>query len=155
MSKMYRPLDKKRDWEFFDDALPIAMEDLSQIRVLTEEHSQELWRKYVEPKNSERDDKESLIRTFENSQVKTEWMEKWDQGEGEGIVSFLFSHVTWPIETKVLFFWSKQESVETTWKVFLKHWMNFLFNDEWAILLSPTQPERIVFSPNGELCVTK
>ena len=154
MSEMYRPLDKKKDWEFFDDTLPIAMEDLSQIKVLTDEYAQELWRKYVEPKNSERNDKESLIRIFENSQVKTEWMEKWDQGEGEEVVSFLLSHVTWPIETKVLFFWSKQESVETTWKVFLKHWMNFLFNDEWPILLSPTQPERIVFSPNGEFGVT-
>lgn len=155
MSKRYRPLDKKMDWKFFDDALPIALEDLSQIKVLTEEYAQKLWRKYVEPKNSDQKDKESLIRIFKNSQVKAEWMEKWNQGKYEEVVSFLCSHVTWPKETKVLFFWSKQESVETTWKVFLKHWMNFLFDDEWPVLLSPTQPERIIFSPNGELWVAK
>lgn len=123
--------------------------------MLTEEYAKELWQKYVGSKKLESFNKESLIQIFEHSQVRIEWVEKWNQGEGEEIATFLFSHVKWPIETKVLYFWSEREGIETTWKVFLKYWMNFLFNDEWPILVSPTQSERVVFSPDGSLAIAK
>jgi hypothetical protein len=155
MKKTHRSLDKGKDWMFFQDSLPIPIESLAQIKVLTEEYSEELWRKYVEPKASDRHNKEFLIQLFQNSPAKTEWMKKWNQGQGEELASFLFFQITWPTDEIILFFWSKQKGIETTWNIFLRHWMNFLFDDEWPILLNPARSERIVFSPSGELGITK
>ena len=49
----------------------------------------------------------------------------------------------------------KEVAVETLWWVFLKYWINFLFEDEGPVLISPLCYDAVSFGPHGSLFIGK
>jgi hypothetical protein len=69
----------------------------------------------------------------------------------ERIAGILRRYLPWPPAAPAYFFWSEEHAIQTPWHVFLDHWINFLFEDEGSILLSPQYPQAVVFGPDGYL----
>jgi hypothetical protein len=48
----------------------------------------------------------------------------------------------------------REIAIETTWSIFLKHWINFLFEDEGVIVVN-NENDNIVVLSNGALFIGK
>jgi hypothetical protein len=48
----------------------------------------------------------------------------------------------------IILFWIKERSVKTKWHIFIKYRINFLFEDEGAIIINENNLKLIIFS-NG------
>ena len=51
----------------------------------------------------------------------------------------------------VYFLWTNFRGVETRWSAFRDHWMSFVFDDEFPVLLSPDYPEAVIFTPGNQM----
>ena len=151
----YRPLDRARDWNFFHTKAPVPEAVLPLIRPLTEDYARTLWRTYVSTAGRHTmllPDGDWPAQLF-GSGTRVPWHDDWNAGRTERIADVLRQHLPWPADTLIYFFWSEEDAVAAPWRVFLGHWINFLFHDEGPILLSPRFPQAVVFGPTGDLYI--
>ncbi|MCL2671444.1 MAG: DUF2947 domain-containing protein [Clostridiales bacterium] len=79
------------------------------------------------------------------------WMNDWNDDNIQGLPGFLSSCVDLPEDELIIFFWSKSRGLETTWGVFLRNWINFLYDDESPILICLRTGYSIRFGQTGTL----
>ena len=77
------------------------------------------------------------------------WHNDWNSNNYDRISKILKSHVTWSDDMTVYFCWSREDIFETTWGIFNKYWINFLFDDEGPILIAKEKSEVFTFLPTG------
>jgi len=61
------------------------------------------------------------------------------------------SHIHWPDDAPIIFFWSQHVAAVSPWGIFLRNWRAFLLIDEYPILVRPAHPEFIQFSSSGSM----
>jgi hypothetical protein len=152
---LYRPLDRQRDWQFFDEKTPIPESVLATITPLTEEHARSLWRRYI----SATANHTMLMKISEwpqqvfKSSTRLSWHADWNDSRPQRVAAFLRDHLRWPSDATALFFRNSETAVQAPWWVFLDQWIHFLFDDEGPILLSLEHPQAVLFGPNGVVYV--
>lgn len=75
----------------------------------------------------------------------------WNNNNYIGLQEVLTKFVQFNADNTIFFFWGRNSGVETTWEVFLKYWINFLFDDEGPVLINPDSNIIIIFGPNGNV----
>ncbi len=151
----HRALSPKQDWQFFNNEDVTEEQFLAEIFPFTESSSREIWRTYICANPQSRHPQllpdfawAYKILTSENTAY---WQSDWEDEDGSSSLFYdwLCQTITWPLNTRIVFSWSAEYSVETSWGAFYKHWRYFLFDDEGPILWSLQHSEAIRFMPNG------
>jgi hypothetical protein len=150
----YIPLDQwDGKWAFFDSAFKVNDNDYDKIKPLNEEFSCQLWDKFISTKNRHLVllDNDEWPKLLTRTVSVYNWLDDWNNNNPTKLQEVLQQHVGMSIDGIVLFFWMKECAVETTWEIFLTHWINFLhYDDEGSILLSMETHQAIIFSPVGQ-----
>ena len=146
----YRSLNATEDWCFFFEDCAIPPENLVQIKPLTEESAQNLWRQYVSPHpNFDHPAlllQESWPQKLRSSPTYAEWKYDWNDDTSTDFQDWLIRNLP---NTSLIFQWSSCDAVQTSTEIFICHWRNFLFSDEGPFVWSLQQPQAIRFMPNG------
>lgn len=124
---------------FTEETIPIPTANLASIKPLHPAYSKTMWDRLVTPTR----DHLMLLTAVEHQQVfgpheaGPSWYEDdWEANATHRISTILQESIPWSPHTVVYFFWSVHQGIETTWQLFVHHWLNFLFEDETAILVS-------------------
>ena len=143
------------NWFFYDKAVPVNEQDIKLIKPLTKQYSIFLWSKYISQKNRhlmllEKNEWPNLLKIQEYN-----WAEDWNERNYNGLSEYLINKASFIDDDLIYFFWMKETGVETTWAIFLKYWINFLFEDEGPILISPEKDDAFSFGPSGTVLIGK
>jgi len=144
------------DYRWYFDDPKVGDEDLKQIRPLAKECCSKLWSEFISDKH------QHLAWYFVKTEVGDEkhwiyslkcldynWEDDWNTDNINSLGIFLNSRFDIPEDEIVLFFWMKKYAVETKWGVFLRNWINFLYEDEAPVLFIKSRNTVIVFRPRG------
>jgi hypothetical protein len=149
----YIPLDLwDGKWAFFDNDIKIDDKDTDKIKPLNEDFSSQLWDKFISTKNRHfmlLDNDEWPILLARTDSIYN-WQNDWNQINIPNFQEVLIKHVNISMDSIILFFWMKERAIQTSWEIFLKYWINFLFDDECPILLSIETHKAIIFGPHGQ-----
>lgn len=142
--------DFSQNWCFYDEELKISRKDLNHILPLSKEYSSKIWNNHIHNEVSHF----SLLNSYEKKAlqlVKKEynWQKDWNNSTYNNFSEYLNNNVMFIAEEKIIVFWSKVCSAETDWATFLKHWPNFLFEDEGVILLNTMNGHILLFTSDG------
>jgi hypothetical protein len=143
------------NWFFYMEDIRIPDEDFSKIKPLSEEYSSNLWEEFISKKNRhlrllDREEWPSSLK-----RINYNFIDDWNSNNYEGLAYNLGEEVSFEENELILFFWMKECAIETTWGMFLKYWVNFLFDDEGPILISTEKEEAVSFSTTGLVFVGK
>lgn len=138
-------------WYFYDEEIRVPSEDIKQIKPLLTRYSEILWQQYISKYNShfmllDSKDKISMLRKQDYN-----WLEDWNSSIYNNFRDYLSKALPYNHEDTIIVFWSKESAVETTWRIFIKHWANFLFDDEEVVLINTTNEIVLVFCSDGVL----
>ncbi len=128
----------------------ILISDLNQIKIFTEQYSEVQWQKYVSSKNRHfmlLGNDEWPASIVHDKNYLYNWQNDWNDNHFESFKEKLIE-LEIPDSTIILFFWMKEHCIETTWKIFVNNWINFLYEDEGCILVNLLNKKTIIFS-NG------
>ncbi|MBM7870717.1 late competence protein required for DNA uptake (superfamily II DNA/RNA helicase) [Clostridium pascui] len=150
----YERMDSFRyNWWFYDESIRVRDEEITMIKPLTEIYSKLLWEKYI---NTE---KRHVMLLGKNElhplqRIEYNWQDDWNINEYKNMRKCLRYVLSYKDEDVIFILYMKEISIETTWSIFLKHWINFLFEDEGVIVVNERNENIIVFR-NGALFVGK
>ena len=137
------------NWFFYID-------DMRYIKPLSKEYSILLWGQNVNSCKRHfalfnNDDKMAL------SLVKMDynWEDDLRNNSYENLIGYLNRIILYNPHDIIIVFWSKECAVETSWRIFLKHWANFFFDDDGVVLVNKTDENILVFTDDGLLRVGK
>ena len=150
MNEKYIPLATYAgEWMFTDESIPVPAENLVFIKPLQPVYSKTLWARLVTPTH----DHLMLLPAAKHQQVFGPreagpfwYADDWEANVTQRISTILQECIPWAPRTVVYFFWSAHQGIETTWQLFVQHWLNFLFEDEAAILVSEETRHVVNFS---------
>ena len=152
-SKKYIDMnDFAGNWFFYQDEIMIPQNHIARIKPLSKKYSNFLWKQYVS-KTGEH------LMTIENHEVLLElqevynFIDDWNQNNYSNLREELQKHLNYDYNDQIFFFWGCGTSVETTWEIFLRHWINFLFEDEGPILINPRSKKVIIFGSTGSVLI--
>lgn len=77
----------------------------------------------------------------------------WNENNLSSLADELRDKTSFNDKDIILFFWMKEHAVRTTWEIFLKYWINFLFEDEGPILISSEKKTALRFSATGSVFI--
>lgn len=125
--------------------------DWQGIFVLDKETSSSLWQQYISPNNRHfmllaNNEWPSQIVQKENFIYN--WSKNWDDNNIDGFRDVLLE-LNLPANSEILFFWMQEIAIKTTWQIFTRNWINFLYEDEGCILLILKQNKSLILS-NGK-----
>jgi len=147
----YTSLDNVGVSWFFDDPV-VSKDDLKSIRAFSSEYSFDYWTHNICPERHLMLDA-NLDQRFSFKKAEYCWENDWNSGNINGLPDFLKKHVDLLEDEIIVYFWSRGCGVETTWGVFLRNWINFLFEDEAPILLCPCTRFSVMFGPGGYMLI--
>lgn len=136
-------------WCFNDPK--VSDDDLKQIKPLTKESSSNNWNRLISEKHRHL----ALYRTAEQTWLNAlerldyNWEDDWNKNDMKSFAVFLSSKLNIPEDEPVWFFWMKESGVKTKWGVFLRNWINFLYEDEAPVLYVEGKNTAILFRPGG------
>lgn len=147
----YIPLSNyKKAWIFKRQDLPISAEDGQQIKPMTEQRASTLWKSAISTQADHPDffKKGDWAFNINTWQEQGEWEAVWDSEETQ-LPELILEHLAWEDEVTVYYCNDQQSVIETTWAVFKRHWKNFLFMDDGALLIGKKRQQVIQFFSNG------
>ena len=145
----YASFNIKRVNLYFVDPV-ITEDDLKNIRPFTEEYTSCFWTNNIHwERHLQIDSGDNWVSSLEKA--KYNWMGDWNNDNVQGLAEFISSIISLPQEEIIVWFWSKESGFETTWGVFLRNWINFLFDDESPILICLRTGFAVRFKACGSL----
>lgn len=148
----YIPLEQyNKAWIFRHRDLPIAEEDMLQIKPLSEKRAEQIWSEHVSRgcSHPEHFSDEDWVGQDSSWSVKEFWQSSWDSNSAE-MPPLLAEHFgRWDKNITVYFCYQSDHIIETKWGVFLRNWKNFLFFDNGPVLLGRKQKQVAQFFDNG------
>ncbi len=142
----------KKAWAFKRDDPKIPSDDLTEIRVLSVEFANNIWRDYVSQDHLHPDHftDDDWLNIDAHQGESVHWENCWDSDSPE-LPEEVLQHINhWGNETKVLFCYHSDEVIETSWGVFRRNWKNFLFFDNGPILFGKKKKQAVQFFGNGQ-----
>lgn len=141
------------NWWFYDESIRVPDNDILLIKPFTKMQSERLWEKFISKRNRHFMllDGDEFITIGEPAY---KWLDDWNDYDFNKMSTYLRKSISYKYEDYIIVFYMKEISIRTTWNIFLKHWINFLFEDEGTIVLNPKSECILVFS-NGLLFVSK
>lgn len=146
--------DLKNAWVFRHNSLPIADEDIAQIKPMSPARANVLWDTFI----SRQVDHPDFFKNGDWPQEKgtwkdnADWEKRWDSDEQE-LPALALEHLDWDDNTTVYFCCSRNYVIETRWAVFKRCWKNFLFMDDGSILVGKKRQQAVQFMSNGRFQV--
>ncbi|MEJ2763037.1 DUF2947 domain-containing protein [Photobacterium sp. MCCC 1A19761] len=147
----YLELDSySRKWIFTHASMPVAAEDLSQIKPLTQARSAELWREHISKQSPDADHFGKGDWPSDSSlwSEALDWQADWD-GDEPDLPAAIAEFIDWEDNTTVFFCYEKYNVIETKWGVFKRNWKNFLFFDDGPLLIGRKKTQAVWFSSKG------
>jgi hypothetical protein len=140
------------DYKWIFDKPTVSKSDLERLLPFSEKYGSRFWTENI---CAERHLMlcNDLEQRFTFRKVDCFWDDYWNKNQPEEFAALLREHIDLPANETVVFFWSRNSGLETTWGVFLRNWINFLYEDEAPILLCPQTGESIMFGPNGYMAI--
>jgi hypothetical protein len=135
---------------FYNDP-PIPETVADTVSILSPSDSGELWDHYVSSFNRHfmlLADSEWPARIVATSAPFYCWIDDWNANKIEEFAAELQSQAQTTPSEEVFIFWMREHAVRTVWSTLLDHWINFLYEDEGVLVVTPTQGTAFVFS-NG------
>ncbi|GKX68629.1 DUF2947 domain-containing protein [Inconstantimicrobium mannanitabidum] len=143
-------------WFFYVEDMKIPDEDINTIRPLSKEYSSLIWNENISSLKHHfalfREEEKQLLQL---EKVDYDWQEDWNNDQYDNLKEYLSKNIPYITSDKIIVFWQKQSSVETGWEIFLKHWPNFLFEDEGVVLMNKTNDNILLFTSDGRLQMGK
>jgi hypothetical protein len=165
--RKYIPLKTFEAYWFFEDPA-VTETDLKNIRPFSEEYASKYWLDNIygerhlmivdtalcllcHAQNS--GERERLCDNWICSLKKAGYncLDDWNNDNIRGLSDFLSGCADLPDNEPVVFFWYKESGIETTWGVFLRNWINFLYDDESPVLICPRTGFSVRFVSDGTL----
>lgn len=140
----------KKAWIFRHQDLPISAADIVEIKPMSTQRANDLWRDLISdecayPCDFTNDDWPGKTATWQD---KAAWQGCWDSDDNE-LPELLATYIQWQENTTVYFCYSRYDIVETSWGVFKRCWKNFLFFDDGPLLLARKRKEVVQFDSAG------
>jgi len=138
-------------WSWCFEEPPVSKEDLAQIFPLSKEYCAELWNHYIS-------DKVSCLPLAYTEREHWFWnlkyldynyIDDFNNDITTNFIDLLHNNFLCSKDDMVIYFVNKFDAIETTFDVFLRNWMNFLYEDEHPILFCVSTGFAIMFSPDG------
>lgn len=147
-------------WFFHDkknDAINVTEQDRCKILPLSKQYCRLLWNQYISKKNRHPMQlaEDEWLRLMSETEVIDNFTNDWNDNNYDGLRVVLKQRLDYAPEDEIYFFWNHETAVETTWEIFLKYWINFLFEDEGPILINPKSGYVLSFGPDGSVLVGK
>lgn len=147
MQKYGEMKDAAFHW-MFDMEPKITQHDYSLIKPFTEGYATLLWKENIcAARHLMLSDKSDWVNALPLASYN--WMDDWNAGNIKGMSRFLSDSVPINTDETIWFFWMEESGVETTWGVFSRNWINFLYEDEAPILYCPALRYAIKFVVTG------
>jgi hypothetical protein len=153
IDKKYINMDQfGANWFFYIEDMMVSNEDMKNIKPLSIEYSSLLWNQSINNHKRHftlfsKDERQALLL----KKIDYDWQADWNNDEYENFSDYLKGNIIYKPYDIIVVFWSKECAAETSWEIFLKHWANFLFDDEGVILLNTTNGNMLVFCSDGIL----
>ena len=139
-------------WIFADPA--VTEDDLKNIRPFNQEYASKYWSDNIYSENHLQRNTQTVVNDnwiCSLKEAKYNWHVDWNDNNCRGLPEFLSNCVDLPEDELIVFFWSQSDGLETTWGIFLRNWINFLYEDESPILICLRTGFSIIFGPTGTL----
>jgi hypothetical protein len=143
------------NWMFEAGDIEINNIDMARIKPLSKEYSSMIWRKFVSRKNRHLALLEASEWPIQLELKNYNWINDWNENNYSGLLDYLKDIIFIDYKDIIIFFWMKELAVETTIEVFLKYWINFLFESEGTLLINFNNGDAIRFSSSGALYIGK
>ena len=146
------------DYKWFFDDPKVSQNDLTQIRPLSKEYAAMLWTEYISSKH------QHLAMHFVKGdapwidsleRLDYDWEDAWNANDVNGLGLLLNSRFEISDDEPILFFWDNASGVETTWGIFLRNWINFLYEDEAPVLFIRSKNIAVIFRPMGTILASE
>ena len=134
----------------FHDDPPIADADKLAINVLDEPEASSRWDRLVSARNRHLmllDQAEWPAQLVGGSPIFYLWHDDWNDDNTEPFCDELRS-LEINLTQNVTVFWMRELAVESSWEVFTRNWINFLYEDEGCIVV-PSRSQTCVIFSNG------
>jgi len=140
----------RQGWIFRHRELPIAEEQLADIRPLDTGSSQQIWRQFISKEATHAshflgDDWPARNGVWTE---QGDWQTLWDSDSSE-LPELIAAHLSWDDNTVVYFCYHSEHIVQTSWKTFRRHWKNFLFFDDEPFLIGKKRQQVVRFHSDG------
>lgn len=146
--------DFEGSWIFYIDDVRVQDEELEEIKPLTDNYSSFLWKKYISEKSVH-----IMLMKEDEYLLKPKsiynFNKDWNSRKYQDLAAALYEALDFDCKDTIYFFWNCNWGVEISWEFFLKHWINFLFEDEGPIIINPCSYNCVLFSPQGEVIIAK
>lgn len=146
----FRELDPDEDYASFHDRVPIPESDRARVERLDVASSRAVWRAVfggVAPATF--DALNDWLSRLRDGGERFRWVDAWEASDYGWAERTLRPHFPWPDETTVLFIWTPDRALQTSFGIFLRHWRAFLFDDEGPLLASMSGDEVAWFWPGS------
>ncbi len=144
-------------WYFTCNDPPIPLEDLARINPLAEWYSCQMWEAFVS-----KDHRHIMLLSPEEwpAQVTKRpssayWLDDWNNAIIDNFAPKIATMIDIPLETLVYVFWMQEQAVKCPWRLFIKYWRNFLFEDEAVLLLQEHNKTILLFNATGYVWVAQ
>ena len=148
----YLPLaEYPKAWIFRHKDLPIPQEDLDLIKPLTEKRAEQIWGEHISRGASHPEffAENDWAANDSNWLEKDLWQSAWDSNKDD-LPELIEEHLKdWDDNITIFFCYQCDHIIETKWKVFRKHWKNFLFFDNGPVLIGRKRKQAVQFFDDG------
>ena len=148
----YIPLEQyNKAWIFRHRDLPIAPDELAQIKPLSETRSEQIWHEHISRQSDHPDffGSGDWAAAKQSWQEQGRWQSEWD-ADAQTLPELLAEHLqTWDDNTTVFFCYQSDHVIETKWHIFRQHWKNFLFFDNGPLLIGRKRRQVVQFFDDG------
>ena len=144
-----------RKWIFNHNSLPIDSTELANIKPFSKARAGQLWSQLISAQCNFTDQfgKGDWAHNQDTWSEQADWQQAWDDDDCNDLPAEVLEHLSWDDNSKVYFCYEKFNIIETTWGTFKRHWKNFLFYDDGALLLSAKRKEVLSFQQNGTVLI--
>ncbi len=146
----YISLDNyKRKWIFTHQSMPVAEEDLKEIKPMSGFRASQLWFDFVSKKSPSlmHLSKEEWPLMPSTWVQEMQWQQSWD--DETDLAADFWNFFDLDDASIVYFCYGKDNIIETRWMTFKKYWKNFLFYDDDPLLLIKKKKNVAQFSQTG------
>lgn len=135
------------------DDIKIPDSDISKIQPFSKEYSSIIWERYISKGCRHLCLMDKNEWPFSLVPIHYNWIPDWNENNFSLLADELRDKTSFDDKDIILFFWMKECAVKTTWGIFLKYWVNFLFEDEGPILIRSEKKTAIRFSATGSVFI--
>lgn len=140
----------KQGWVFRHREMPVAEQDLADIRPLAAADAEQFWRQHISKEATHashfmNDDWPARNGVWSE---RGEWQALWDSDSNE-LPELIAAHLSWEDNTPVWFCYSSSHVVQSSWKTLRRYWKNFLFFDDEPILVGKKRQQVVRFHSDG------